>query len=194
MVRLVKEAEVETCAGNSIRWDGLTKLSGAEREPYKYEIPKAGEADLSMNIEALKLISTKNDCPVEMVAQFFNGYFDNSINEWVGEWTEVRTDTYQTNEMNDKTKRSFKFEITQKQYIAELSKMYAITDMSQIAPETKLRYRFVAWDPTDFNSTMIQEEISLTVVSSGQTGAAICDFSALSLDDKITGTRKYRVG
>jgi hypothetical protein len=74
--------------------------------------------------------------------------------------------------------------------------MYAknMTDMSQIAPETKLRYRFVAYDPTDFNSTMIQEEISLTVVSSGQTGAAICDFSALSLDNKITGTRKYTVG
>jgi hypothetical protein len=96
MVRLVKETEVETCAGNTIRWDGLTKLSGAEREPYMYEIPKAGEADLSMNIEALKLISTKDmdNCPIEMVAQFFNGHFDESMNEWVGEWTEVRTDTY----------------------------------------------------------------------------------------------------
>jgi sensor histidine kinase YesM len=161
-------------------------------------IPKVGEAALTMEIESLKPISAKNEdnCPIEMVAQVFDGYFDQSVNEWVGNWMEIRNDDYITNKMNDKTKRSFQFTINQKQYISELSTRYAMasSDTSTIAQETKLRCRFVAWDETNYEMTKIEKEVTITVVSSGQTGAATCDFSPLSLDNKITGTRKYRVG
>jgi hypothetical protein len=66
--------------------------------------------------------------------------------------------------------------------------------MNVIPEETNIRYRFSAWDKTNYNSTRIEEEVTLKVVSSGQTKAASCDFSGLSLADKITGSRKYTVG
>jgi hypothetical protein len=95
-VILVKQAEVETCDGNFIRWDGLTKNSDSEREPYTYNIPKANEAAVTLPIEALQIITTKStdDCPVEMVAEYFDGYWSEHDVMWIGQWMEVRTDDF----------------------------------------------------------------------------------------------------
>jgi hypothetical protein len=59
MVRLVSATEVETCDGNRIEWAGVT-FSDKEREPYVYNIPKAGDAVVTLDIEALQIITEKS--------------------------------------------------------------------------------------------------------------------------------------
>jgi hypothetical protein len=186
VVRLVAAAEVETCDGNRIDWDGVT-FSDKERETYVYNIPKAGEAVVPLDIEALRILTDKPQalCPIEMIAQVMVD----------GDWHDVRTDSYHQNQMDTADVR-FRFELTQKQYINEIISRYgsASMEMSEIPRETTLTYRMVAWDKTDKDGTMIEEVVMLKLVSSGQTAAAACDFTPLSLVDKITNIRKYRVG
>jgi hypothetical protein len=138
MVRLVAAAEVATCDGNRLVWDGVT-FSDKERETYVYNIPKAGEADLTLELEALKIIPDLpvTDCPIEMIAQVLID----------GDWKDVRTNAYMISEM-DQAARRFTFQLSQKQYIEEIISRYgsAAMPMNEIPRETSISYRILAWD------------------------------------------------
>jgi hypothetical protein len=97
--------------------------------------------------------------------------------------------------MSDASKRSFSFAVNQEAYIDTLSWKYQTSSSdATIIPETAtIRYRFVAMDVSN-KTNYIVDEFELEIKSSGQTKAAACDFSTLSLTNQIQGGRTYKVG
>jgi hypothetical protein len=148
-----------------------------------------------MTVEALEVLSNKDTtvCKVEMVAEIFEGFYDEREEMWHGQWKEVpQSDDTHTNRMSDPAERSFDIKIDQKKYIDDLRFQYrGSTDTASIPEYTQVRYRISAWDPTDRAGTMIQEEVIVDVKSSGETKAATCNFDALSVTDSLSGVRKY---
>jgi hypothetical protein len=142
-----------------------------------------------MTIEALEVLSNKDMtvCKVEMVAEVFEGFYDEREEMWHGQWKEVpKSDDTHTNDMSDPTKRSFELKVNQKKYIDDLRFQYRGTADTDSIPEfTQVRYRISAYDPTDRQGTMISEEVIVDIKSSGETKAATCNFDALSVTDSL---------
>jgi hypothetical protein len=123
MISLIEADTVEQCTGVDLRWNDVTQASGEERGDITYEIPATGEDANLFDVESLALLNVKPGCPVEIIAEVFEGYWDEEMGEWIGYWTDLRDNDYNdVTDMSDETMRSFTLEITQPQYIDTLSK------------------------------------------------------------------------
>jgi hypothetical protein len=145
-------------------------------------------------------VTGKSGCPLVTYAQYMKEecyeYDTDGDNSTEGmtkycyeKWADLRTNDYINTYFGEGESRHFVVTIKQGEYIA----LFAANGTKAVPPSVDMRVKFITYDPTNEWGSRIEDELTVTIISSGQVASDLCDFSTVVATEGISGDWWYDI-
>jgi len=148
----------------------------------------------SIDIPARTITSSKrqSNCPLKYKLEMEVPRWNEWDQSYYGHYEEVRNGPYGDNLSIDLTNLNAVLSISQQEFLDDWSVRFAhTTDDGEFI---SLKFQYTAWDPSEPEwNNKIYDEFTVEVRSSLETKSNFCDWTALSIDEPVSGTRTYDI-
>jgi hypothetical protein len=200
-VKIFSGDNFDTCNNNELFLDVTTDYDGNQRVGgmnMTYQI--AADDSAPEGIIPARKVTGKSGCPLVTYAQYMKEecyeYDTDGDNSTEGmtrycydRWVDLRTNDYINTYLGEGESRYFVVTMKQGEYIQQ----FAANGTIAVPPSVDIRVKFITYDPTNEWGSRIEDELTVTILSSGQVASDLCDWTTVVASEGISGDWWYDI-